>query len=80
MKLEVYATALKGENIYSANLSSTGLIVLGSEAKGVRDELKKYFSKTLFIPPYSSEKKSSADSLNVAVAAAIVCSEFRRRR
>jgi TrmH family RNA methyltransferase len=80
MKLNVFATMLKGENIYAADLSSTGLIVLGSESKGVRKELEKYFSNTLFIPSYNSAKDSSVDSLNVAVAAAIVCSEFRRRK
>jgi TrmH family RNA methyltransferase len=79
MQLKVFSTMLKGENIYTADLSSTGLIVLGSESKGIREELKKYFSDTLYIPSYSKNDGVSADSLNVAVAAAIVCSEFRRR-
>jgi TrmH family RNA methyltransferase len=79
MKLNVFGTMLKGENIYAADLSSTGLIVFGSESRGVGEELEKYFSKILFIPSYSTEKNSSPDSLNVAVAAGIVCSEFRRR-
>ena len=79
MKREVFAALLEGENIYSANLPSTGFIVLGNESKGIGKELKKYFSQALLIPSFSTDKNASADSLNVAVAAAIVCSEFRRR-
>lgn len=80
IKAKVFGTTLSGENIYSSKLSSNGLIVLGNESKGVHDDLKKYFTHSLFIPSFSStENKKEVDSLNVAVAAAIVCSEFRRR-
>ncbi len=79
-KLHVYGMMLSGENIYSADLSSPGFIVVGSESKGIREELKNYFSHALFIPSFSSaENKPVPDSLNAAVAAAIVCAEFRRR-
>lgn len=78
--MKVFGTELNGENIYSAELSSTGFIVLGNESKGVRNELKKYFTKTLHIPSFSTmEDNLGVDSLNIAVAAAIVCSEFKRR-
>ncbi len=80
MNVEVFSTMLEGENIYSAELPSAGLIVLGNESKGVREELQKYFSKSVSIPSYTADKDSSPDSLNVAIAAAIVCSEFRRRK
>jgi TrmH family RNA methyltransferase len=78
-KLRLFAMMLEGENIYTAELPSTGLIILGNEAGGVRSDLTKYFSKSLLIPSYRTGEDSSADSLNVAIAAAIVCSEFRRR-
>lgn len=81
MNLPVYGLMLEGENIYSADLSSDGFIVIGSESKGVNHELKKYFSHSLFIPSFSStETNASPDSLNAAVATAIACSEFRRRQ
>ena len=81
LKLHVYGTMLKGEDIYSAALSSAGLIVIGSESNGIRDDLKKYFTKSLFIPSFSSaDNNASPDSLNAAVATAITCSEFRRRQ
>ena len=53
IKLEVFATMLDGENIYTSDLPSAGLILLGNESKGIREELKKYFSHTLFIPSHS---------------------------
>ena len=77
---KIYGTSLTGKNIYSSGLSSNGLIVFGNESKGVKNELEKYFTDTLYIPSFNGDtNRSSADSLNVAVAAAIVCGEFRRR-
>ncbi|MCX6291905.1 MAG: RNA methyltransferase [Bacteroidetes bacterium] len=78
--VNVYGTALDGKNIYEDELSSHGIIVLGSESKGIRDELKKYFTESLLIPSFHPGKNKTADSLNVAATAAIVCSEFRRRK
>ncbi len=76
--LPVYGTFLEGENIYDASLSSEGVIVLGSEGRGISGGVGKLVTHKLFIPPYPSGSRG-AESLNVATAAAIVCSEFRRR-
>ncbi len=77
-KLPVYGTFLEGENIYSQDLSKNGMIVMGNEGKGINAEIEKLISNKLFIPNFSSEKHTS-ESLNVSVASAIICSEFRRR-
>ncbi len=80
-KIPVYGTTLNGENIYSSELSAHGFILMGSESTGIRKELNKYTSRSLFIPSFSSgENPAAPDSLNVAVATAIVCAEFRRRQ
>jgi TrmH family RNA methyltransferase len=73
----VYGAFLKGENIYNRPLSSEGLIILGNESKGISAEIEKYISEKLLIPRFNS---SGAESLNVSVAASIICSEFRRRK
>lgn len=80
VKLDVpsYATLLNGQNIYEAELSANGFIVLGNESKGVSSEVAAAVGKGIKIPPYP-EHRQDVDSLNVSVAAAIVCSEFRRR-
>lgn len=76
--LPIYGTFLDGNNIYGEKLSNHGLIVMGSEGKGISSEVEKFINKRLFIPNFPTDKKSS-ESLNVAAATAIVCSEFRRR-
>jgi RNA methyltransferase, TrmH family len=74
----VYGTHLGGENLYHADIKSTGLILLGNESKGLRKDLTAITTVNLRIPDFSSGD-SKPESLNVSVAAAIVCSEFRRR-
>lgn len=76
--LPVFGTFLEGENIYQANLPQSGFIVMGNEGKGVSAELQQLITHKIFIPNYPADAKTS-ESLNVAVATAIVCSEFRRR-
>lgn len=73
----VYGTSLNGNDIYSQELTSTGLIVMGNEGNGISPEVMSLVNRTLFIPCYSHERK--ADSLNVAVATAVTCAEFRRQ-
>jgi len=75
----IYGTFLDGKNIYSETLSPTGLIVMGSEGRGISPEVEARISRRLFIPNFSADGQSG-ESLNVSVAAAVVCSEFRRRR
>lgn len=74
----IYGTFVQGENIYSATLVSKGLIVVGNEGNGISKNVEKRVTHKLYIPPYP-EGNAPIDSLNVATATAIVCSEFRRR-
>lgn len=74
----VYATQLDGENIYTQPLTPHGLIIMGNEGNGVSEEVKRMVNRRLFIPNYPSTRTTS-ESLNVAIATAIVCAEFRRQ-
>ncbi|MDE5676575.1 RNA methyltransferase [Phocaeicola sp.] len=76
--IPVYGTFLNGNTIYSEPLSAHGLIVMGNEGKGVSPEVEKLVNKKLYIPNYPQERITS-ESLNVAIATAVVCAEFRRR-
>ncbi len=78
-KAPVYGTVLDGENIYESQLCGSGIIVMGSESHGISTEVDSLLSHRLLIPPYPAGRHGS-ESLNVATAAAIVCSEFRRRQ
>lgn len=77
--IPVYGTFLEGNDIYREPLSAQGLIVMGNEGNGISKEIKALVSHKLFIPSYPAGRKTS-ESLNVAIAAAIVCAEFRRRQ
>ncbi|MGN0281925.1 MAG: RNA methyltransferase [Prevotella sp.] len=74
----IYGTLLDGSDIYSTTLTDNGIIVMGNEGNGITEGIRKKVSHRLLIPDF--HKGKSAESLNVAVATAIVCSEFRRRR
>ena len=75
---KIYGTFLEGENIYSAKLDKSGVIVMGNEGQGISSEVAATVSHTLLIPPDPADRCGS-ESLNVAVATAVICSEFRRR-
>jgi TrmH family RNA methyltransferase len=76
--IPLYGTFLNGENLYAQPLSGTGIIVMGNEGNGVRPEIEQLVSQRLYIPSYPPTQVAS-ESLNVAIATAIVCAEFRRR-
>ena len=73
----VYGTLLDGENIYQQSLSPHGLIVMGNEGNGISEVVRTHINCRLLIPSF--HHGDTADSLNVAIATAITCSEFRRR-
>jgi TrmH family RNA methyltransferase len=73
----VYGTFLEGDNIYTQQLTQHGIIVMGNEGNGISDAVRHRVTRKLLIPDF--HKGDTADSLNVAIATAITCSEFRRR-
>jgi TrmH family RNA methyltransferase len=74
----IYGTFLEGNNIYKETLSTNGIIIMGNEGNGISPLTKKFVTHKLFIPNYP-EGSLTSESLNVAIATAITCSEFRRR-
>jgi len=74
----VYGTFMQGENIYTSELTSTGMIVMGNEGSGITELTSTYITRKISIPA-STLNKPSAESLNVSSAAAVIFSEFYRR-
>lgn len=72
----VYGTLLHGENIYNLKPEVNSVIVLGNEANGISDSIKALIQHKITIPQFG--EKQQTESLNVATAAAIFLSEFRR--
>lgn len=75
----LYGTFLNGEDMYKKPLTATGILVMGNEGNGIRPEIGELISDKLYIPDYPAGHASS-ESLNVGVATAIICAEFRRRQ
>jgi len=73
-KLPIFGALLKGESIYETNWGNEGLILLGNEGHGISEELIKNITIPVTIPRFGQ-----AESLNVAVSAAIFCSELGRQ-
>jgi len=76
--VKVYSTSLEGSDLYQLKLTKPAIIILGNESGGVSEKLKSLSDEDLRIPDYNMNK-SKSESLNVSLAAAIICSEFRRQ-
>ena len=74
----IYGTLLDGNDIYSQPLTNGGIIVMGNEGNGISEAICKRVTHKLLIPNYHTGD-NTAESLNVAIATAVTCSEFRRR-
>ncbi|KLT65688.1 RNA methyltransferase [Pedobacter sp. BMA] len=72
-QIPVFGALLNGESIYQIDWGNEGLVILGNEGKGISPEIIKKINKPVTIPRFGE-----AESLNVAVSAAIFCSELVR--
>ena len=66
----IYGTFMEGDSIYDTSLDTEGILVMGSESHGISKEVTKSIQHKLTIPRFGSA--SGAESLNVALAAAII--------
>lgn len=77
-KVPIYGTFMEGSNIYETELNPKGVVVMGNEGNGISTDIEKLVSQKIHIPSFANDR-TNVESLNVAMATAIVCSEFRRR-
>ena len=75
--LPIFGTFMDGNNIYSEDLPTDGIIIFGNEANGISAEIEKLVTNRIAIPRFGKLQKT--ESLNVATATAIILSEFCRR-
>lgn len=73
--LTVFGADLSGENVHRIDPPSSGLLVIGAEGPGIRAGTRVHVNRWLTIPQAPGR---SAESLNAAVAAGILCSALRR--
>jgi TrmH family RNA methyltransferase len=73
INLPVFGAMLNGENIYETNFGAGGLLLMGNEGNGIRPGLTGLITRAVTIP-----RTGKAESLNVAIATALFCSEISR--
>jgi RNA methyltransferase, TrmH family len=69
----VFGAMLNGENVHQTRFSETGYLVLGNESRGISTEVQPFLTQKITIPRFGG-----AESLNAAIAAAILCDNWRR--
>jgi len=74
--LPVYAGTMDGKNIYKEKLPENAIVILGNESNGISDTLLNFTTHKIGIPRFGNNHQT--ESLNVAVATAILFSEFKR--
>ncbi|MFI3294969.1 MAG: RNA methyltransferase [Rikenellaceae bacterium] len=80
-QVPIYGTFLQeSASLYDQKLDRhNAIIVMGNEGQGISPSIERRVSKRLFIPPYPAHE-ATVESLNVAVATAVIVAEFRRGR
>lgn len=74
VKTPVFGAMMQGKNVYHTHISNNqGVIVIGSESHGIRDNVMPYISCPINIPKAEGSK---TESLNASVAAGIILSEI----
>lgn len=72
-KLPLYGADLSGESVHTFKPIFPCMLIVGNEANGIRVELEKLLTTRITIPAYGS-----AESLNAAIATAVVCDNLLR--
>ena len=74
--LPTFIADMNGDNIYKCELPKEAILILGNEANGISDEIRKIVDTKISIPRFGAIQET--ESLNVATATAILLSEFKR--
>lgn len=77
-KATFYSAMLHGKSVYSVAKKKPAVLVFGNESRGVSQSLQQLIDQPISIPKFPDDKSSPVESLNIAMSAAIFCSEWRR--
>ncbi|WP_375559606.1 RNA methyltransferase [Bernardetia sp. OM2101] len=75
-----FGAFLDGKNVHQTKFPQAGMLVIGSESHGISEKLGKEIMNKVTIPSFAKdlENNQSAESLNAAIATAIICDNWRR--
>ena len=69
----IYGAFLDGQSVHSTTFDAKGVLVMGSESHGIRDQVSQYINTPITIPAFGG-----AESLNVAMATGIILDNIKR--
>ncbi|MBE4585805.1 RNA methyltransferase [Vibrio navarrensis] len=72
--LPIYGAFLEGESVHKTAFAAQGILLMGSESHGVREQASKFVTDKITIPAFGG-----AESLNVAMATGIILDNMRRQ-
>jgi TrmH family RNA methyltransferase len=70
---KIYGAFLDGHDVHQLDFGKGGLIVIGNESKGISTNVERLITDRITIPRYGQ-----AESLNAAIATAVICDNVRR--
>ena len=73
IKLPILGAYLEGENIHKMSFPKNGILLMGNESNGISKEMEKFVTQKVTIPGYGK-----AESLNVAIATAVILDNWKR--
>ncbi|MBT1708590.1 RNA methyltransferase [Fulvivirgaceae bacterium PWU5] len=71
----VFGAFLNGSNVHMTSFGPNGIVLIGNESRGISDALAPSVTHKVTIPRYGQ-----AESLNAAIATAIICDNLARGR
>lgn len=74
--MPVYGGYMEASSIYDQKLTENAILVLGNEGQGISETVGQQIDHRVSIPRFGQQ--SQTESLNVAMAAAVLINEFRR--
>ena len=66
---------MNGEDVHELDFGTGGIIVIGNEAQGISSAVEKLVTRRITVPRFGK-----AESLNAAVATAVICDNIRRKK
>jgi RNA methyltransferase, TrmH family len=69
----IYGAFLEGEDVHKKKFSKGGFLVIGNESHGISKDLEKLITEKVTIPRFGN-----AESLNAAIATAVILDNIRR--
>ncbi|BBN82357.1 RNA methyltransferase [Pseudoalteromonas sp. A25] len=69
----IYGAYLNGQSVHNTEFATKGVLVMGSESHGIRQQVGQYINTPITIPSFGG-----AESLNVAMATGIILDNIKR--